>query len=109
MEAIGPILILVSIPLIFRWIPPNRFYGLRIPATLGNASIWYDANALSGRHLFELGLAMVALELLLPRSLRTPVLATVGWVGLVGIMIADWRTANRWRRERGAGANEPRG
>jgi len=34
MEAIGPVLIVVSIPLILRWVPRNRFYGLRIPATL---------------------------------------------------------------------------
>jgi uncharacterized membrane protein len=103
MEALGPVLILLSIPLIFRLIPPNRFYGLRSPATRSSESIWYDANALSGRHMFALGLLMVALEFLLPRSVRTLVLATVGWVGLIGIMIADWRTANRWRRERGTG------
>ena len=100
MEAIGLVLIVLSIPLILRWIPQNRFYGLRIPATCGNKSVWYDANALCGRHLLLLGLLMVTLEFLLPRSMRTLVLATVGWIGFVGITVADWRTANRWRRER---------
>jgi hypothetical protein len=28
MEALGPILILLSIPLVLRWIPPNRVFGL---------------------------------------------------------------------------------
>jgi uncharacterized membrane protein len=83
-----------------RWIPQNHFYGLRIPATCRNKSVWYDANALCGRHLLLLGLLMVTLEFLLPRSMRSLVLATVGWIGFVGITVADWRTANRWLRER---------
>jgi uncharacterized membrane protein len=99
-EALGPVLIVLSIPLILRWIPRNRFFGLRVPATLSSDSIWYDANALTGRHMLALGLAMVTLEFLLPRSMRIRVLATVGWVGLLAIVFADWRTANRWRRER---------
>ena len=100
MEAIGPVLVLLSIPLILRRIPQNRFFGLEIPATCGNKRVWYDANALCGRHLLLLGLLMVMLEFLLPRSMRTPVLATIGWIGFFGIIGADWRTANRWRRER---------
>jgi hypothetical protein len=63
-------------------------------------SVWYDANAMCGRHLLLLGLLMVVLEFLLPRSMRTPVLATIGWVGFFAIIAADWRTANRWRHER---------
>jgi len=102
MEAIGPALVVLSIPLILRWIPPNRFFGLRIPATIRNESVWYDANALCGRHLLLLGLTMVALEFVLPRALLTPVLGTIGWVGFFSIAVADWRTANRWRRERDA-------
>jgi len=100
MEAIGPILIVLSIPLVFRWVPPNRFFGLRIPSTLGNESVWYDANALSGRHMIVLGLLMVALEFLLPRSARIPILRVVGTVGFFAIVALNWRTANRWARER---------
>lgn len=100
MEAIGPILILVSIPLVLRWVPPNRFFGLRVPSTLKNESVWYDANALSGRHLIVLGLLMVALEFVLPRSARIPILRVVGTVGFFGSVALDWRTANRWARER---------
>jgi hypothetical protein len=76
-EAIGPVLVLLSIPLMLRWIPPNRIYGFRIPATLRNRSVWYDANALCARHFTVLGLILVTL-----------------------IIVVDWRTANRWERER---------
>jgi hypothetical protein len=99
-EVLGPVLVVLSIPLMLRWVPQNRFYGLRIPATNQDKSVWYDANALHGRHLFLLGLLMVALEFALPRSMRTPVLATMGTIGLLGIVAVDWRTANRLRRER---------
>ena len=100
MEALGPVLILFSIPMILRWVPQNRFYGFRIPATIRNKSVWYDANALCGRHMFLLGVLMVGLEFLLPPAIRIQILRTVGAIGVGVILVADWRTANRWRRER---------
>ena len=100
MEAIGPVLVLLSIPLMLRWVPRNYLYGFRIAATLANESVWYDANALSGRHMFALGLVLVILELVLPSNIRNVTLATVGIIGVAVILVADWRTANRWRRER---------
>jgi hypothetical protein len=100
MEAIAPVLLVISIPLMLRWIPRNHVYGFRIAATLADDSVWYDANALIGRHMFLLGVMMVFLELALPPTMRNQVLATVGIVGVTAFVVADWRTANRWRRER---------
>src|SRR6266508_2338426 len=100
MEALGPVLLLLSIPMMLRWIPQNRFFGFRVPAPLRDKSVWYDANALSGRHLFLLGVLLVALDFVLPLSMRIPVLRVIASVGFVGIMVADWRTANRWECER---------
>jgi uncharacterized membrane protein len=99
-EAIGPVLILFSIPLMLRWIPPNRVYGFRVPATLRNRSVWYDANAVAAHHFCLLGLGMSVLEFVLPLSLRTPVLRVTGLVGLILVIALDWRTANRWEQER---------
>jgi hypothetical protein len=90
----------VSIPLMFRWIPPNRLFGFRVPATLRNRSIWYDANARSARHFFALGAFMVLLEFALPVAIRTQTLRVVAIGGMLVITIVDWRTANRWERER---------
>jgi len=101
-EAIGPLLIVFSIPLMLRWVPRNRFFGFRIPATCRSESVWYDANALCARHMFALGIVLVTLEFLLPVSLRVPALRVVAWVGLVAIVVADWRTANVWERQRRA-------
>ena len=100
MEAIGPALVLLSIPLMLRWVPPNRIYGFRIPATLRNKSVWYDANALCARHFFLLGLILVVLKFTLPPSMRTQTLRLTALAGLALIIVVDWRTANRWERER---------
>lgn len=62
--------------------------------------MWYDANALVGKHCLLLGLLMVALEFILPRSAVILTLQIVGTIGFAGIMITDWLTANRWVRER---------
>lgn len=99
MEAIGPILIILSFPFLLRWVPQNRVFGFRVPATLRNKKVWYDANALCARHYLLLGLVMVGLEFVLPLSMRNTTLQVVALVGLVAITAADWRTANRWDRE----------
>lgn len=103
MEALGIILIVTSIPLLLRWVPPNHFFGFRIPATLRDRSVWYEANGLCARHMVLLGVLLVSLEFLLPESLRVPILRVIATIGFFGIIIADWRTANRWARERRAG------
>jgi uncharacterized membrane protein len=45
----GILFVLISLPLIFRKIPPNPIYGYRTRATLSDESLWYDANAYFGR------------------------------------------------------------
>jgi hypothetical protein len=45
---------------------------------------------------------MIALELILPLSMRNVTLTAVAIGGLVTIVVHDWRTANRWDRERAA-------
>ena len=95
MAALGPVLVLVSIPLLCGWIPRNRLYGFRVAATLRHDAIWYDVNARSARHFLSLGAVMVVLELALPPGFRPEVLATVAVVGLVVATFVNWRYANR--------------
>ncbi len=98
MAALGPVLILVSIPLLFGWVPRNRLYGFRVPATLRHDTVWYAVNARSAWHFLVLGAAMVALDFTVPDDLRTRILGAVGLVGLVVITIVNWRHANRLAR-----------
>jgi hypothetical protein len=43
---------------------------------------------------------MIALELLLPLSMRNFRLAAVAIIGLAVAAVKEWRTANRWDPER---------
>jgi uncharacterized membrane protein len=63
----APILIiLVSVPLIFGWIPRNRFYGFRIPRTLASDAIWYPANKMAGILFAVAGAIWLLLAIFLP-------------------------------------------
>ena len=53
----GILLAALSVPLMRRRVPPNAFYGLRIPETLEDEEVWYEANARSGKDLLHVGLA----------------------------------------------------
>ena len=101
MEALGPVLILVSITLLFRWVPRNRLYGFRVAATLRHDAVWYEVNQRSARHFLLLGSVMVALEFVLLRSLRNEILAATAVVGLAVITVVNWRRANQLARELG--------
>lgn len=101
MEAIGPLLLVLSLPLMLRWVPRNRFYGFRVPATLRDDRVWYEINASAGRQSVGLGALMVTLEFVLPVAIRDGVLVAVGVLGLLLITALGWRRANQLARERG--------
>lgn len=61
----GLFFISFSIPLILRRIPPNDWYGLRIPQTLDNPEVWYAANAYAARGLIISSSLTVVMALLL--------------------------------------------
>ncbi len=56
------LIVLVSVPLILRIVPPNGIYGFRTSLTMSSAAIWYPANAFAG---WALLLAAVAAGVLL--------------------------------------------
>ena len=54
------LLILLALPLWMRMVPPNRLYGVRTRATLGDEERWYAVNATSGRDLLVSGIVLLA-------------------------------------------------
>ena len=62
----GTLFIALAIPLIRRRVSPNSLYGFRVPITFSDETIWYEANARSGRDLLGVGLGLIMLALLLP-------------------------------------------
>jgi uncharacterized membrane protein len=100
MEALGILLLVLSIPLTLRWIPQNRLYGFRTAATYRDRSVWDDVNAAAGRQMLALGAVMVALEFALPAAVRVQALRFVGLVGVPAIVVVNWRRAQRLDRQR---------
>ncbi len=52
----GLVLAGLSVPLILRKIPPNGWYGFRVPPTLKDPALWYKVNDYAGRRLLVVGL-----------------------------------------------------
>ena len=61
------VLALLGIPQWVALVGPNRFYGVRAPATLGDEAVWYAVNKAAGRDLVFAGGAGLALSLVLPQ------------------------------------------
>jgi uncharacterized membrane protein len=61
------VLIVLAVPLWMRKVPPNRFYGVRTRATLGDTERWYAVNATVGLDLFVSGIVLLAGILLIDR------------------------------------------
>jgi uncharacterized membrane protein len=54
------LLIVFAVPLWMRMVPPNRFYGVRTRATLGDEQRWYAVNASTGFDLLVSGIVLLA-------------------------------------------------
>ena len=104
--AVGVLFALLGWPLAARRIGPNRWYGLRVPATFADRQVWFDANALTGRDMIGLGITVVAVSLLLPRIMRLPepvysgVCAGILGLGAMVLTVRGWRAANRLQQAR---------
>jgi len=68
----GLLLVAAGMPLARRRVRPNRWYGLRVPATLKDEEIWFEANARCGRELAFAGAVLTAAALALPAVLPDP-------------------------------------
>jgi uncharacterized membrane protein len=106
---LGVLLAALGWPMAARRVRPNRWYGLRVPATFADEQVWYDANAVAGRDMMVLGAVLAAVSLALPRltglrgSPYAAVCAAILGVGSVVMAVRGWRLANRLLRERLAG------
>jgi SdpI/YfhL protein family len=103
--ALGLLLFGLAWPLAFRRVPPNRWYGLRVPATFADERVWYEANARAGRDMMALGGIVVLVGLFLPlllplrREAYVAICAAILGLGSLILTTRGWRGANRMLRE----------
>ena len=99
----GIVLIVVSIPLALGWVPRNRLYGFRVPATLRTDAVWYAINRRFAREAIVVGAVLAVLAASLDaagfdtRAARA--IANVALLGSLLLMtVRGWRAANRMER-----------
>jgi uncharacterized membrane protein len=80
----GFLLALVALPLLSEKVPPNRFYGIRLRATLADRALWYQANRFAARRLIWSGMALAASALI---SYWIPGLSVTGYSLLCAAVI----------------------
>lgn len=56
----GLLLVGLSIPLLLGKVPPNPWYGFRVPSTLADATLWYKVNRHMARWLLMTGILTAA-------------------------------------------------
>jgi uncharacterized membrane protein len=89
---IGVAMVLVSLPLVMRLVPMNRFYGVRVPEAFASSRNWYEINAFGGRLLLAFGLFLIAFAYLgngmapPPTSPWAPVFFLVPLLALVPVV-----------------------
>jgi len=58
---IGLVVIGVSIPLVLKWVPKNRWYGVRLKKSLKSDENWYAINAYGGKWMITVGAVLAAI------------------------------------------------
>ena len=56
----GALLAGLAVPLLLDKVPPNGWYGFRVPSTLYNADLWYKVNRYMARWMLLSGIITVA-------------------------------------------------
>lgn len=89
--AVSSLIIFVSLPLIFRKIPKNRFYGFRTRKTMsGSDEYWYSSNRSAGFAMFLAGVVSFVACLLIPLFVPDPrmIRSTWSYVAIASIVCA---------------------
>jgi hypothetical protein len=97
---VGIVTFCVCLPLIYRKVPMNRFYGIRIPQSFVSAERWYDINAYGGRLLARWSCLIMAIGLagfLVPLRFCQPNAITAAGLVLIS-MLAPLVQIIRWAR-----------
>ena len=84
------VLIVISVPLILRAVPPNGAYGFRVAATQSSPAIWYPANAFMGWALLVAAVISAVLLAILPSTVKRWLLLATFLVPVLGAIAASF-------------------
>jgi len=90
---IPAILIALSLPLVFRLVPRNRWYGYRTPRSLGSDAEWYRMNRIAGVAVIAAAFASAAVKGFLLFVLELPYHSSLNHVDALAVLLALAATA----------------
>ena len=99
----GIVTFCVCLPLIYRKVPMNRFYGIRIPQAFVSDERWYDINAYGGRLLARWSCPIIVAGIvgfLLPLRFFPAYAITAAVILLISILVPLIQII-RWARATG--------
>ena len=91
----------ISIPLILRKIPMNRWYGIRIAKAFVSDQHWHAINSYGGKWFFVFGLFLLAFSIFGadyapdPRDILAPVFLMIPLLAIVPVIIFIQRFAKQ--------------
>ena len=88
-------LVLISMPLILRVVPPNGLYGFRTHATQSSRAIWYPANAFMGWALSVAAISSGVVLWMLPPTVKRSLVWATFLVPLASALAASFVYLNQ--------------
>jgi hypothetical protein len=88
-------LIVISVPLILKAVPPNGAYGFRVAATQSDPAIWYPANAFMGWAVSIAAVISAGLLAVLPATVKRWQLLAAFLAPALGAIAASFVYLNR--------------
>lgn len=84
------LLIAATLPLALGLVPPNPWYGFRLPGLRFDPELWYGINALGGRNFVAAMVVCAGINALLFWKGTPAMLRQVVWINAGLILLAFW-------------------
>jgi hypothetical protein len=84
------VLVLASLPLALSLVPPNRWYGFRLPGARFSPELWYEINALGGKLFIGALLVCVLLNLIILWKGPEAMQRILVWINAGLILLSFW-------------------
>jgi uncharacterized membrane protein len=84
---VGIMEIILGIPLIYKKIKPNWFYGFRLPETVSNKEIWYKVNKQTGKDFVISGFILIITSLILLILIRSIDIITITMIQTIVLLV----------------------
>ncbi|MFW5742292.1 MAG: SdpI family protein [Spirochaetota bacterium] len=111
LRVIAVVQVVYGIPFILRLVPPNRFFGFKMPSVIPDEEAWYYANRILGVGSVVTGFFVAVVSLLLPfateeypRRVRVLIIVAVIIVPLsIAVSYTHRKASDRLEEQKRAG------